>query len=166
MGFLSKKLRTVVYLLILVLGASIVSGCAQHLSSNIYSEEAASGPSSAYRGVIVSVRQVRVENSEKTTDNAAGMIAGGVVGGVLGNQIGKGAGNAVATAAGALLGVAVGASAEQSLSTQSAYEYVVQLDNGELKVVVQGMDSLLLPGQPVMMIVSYWGRSRLIPDYS
>ena len=169
MRYLNKKMilfRPLVHLFALTSAVSLVSGCAQHISSNVYSEEAVAGPSSAFRGVIVSVRQVRVENAETLNDNAAGMVAGGVFGGLLGNQIGKGSGNAVATAAGALLGVAVGASAEQSLSMQSAYEYVVELSSGELRVVIQGMDTVLWPGQPVLLIVSQWGRPRLIPDNS
>lgn len=163
MKFQCKNFRSIICLLTLSSLVSLLSGCAHHISSNVYSEEAVAGPSVAYRGVIVSVRQVCVENSETLNDNAAGMIAGGVVGGIIGNQIGRGSGNAVATAAGALLGVAVGASAEQSLSRQGAYEYVVELDNEELRVVIQGMDTVLWPGQPVLMMVSQWGRPRLIP---
>lgn len=165
MKCLSKSFRALVCLLILGSAVSLVSGCAHHISSNVYSEETVAGPSVAYRGVIVSLREVCVENSETLNDNTAGMIAGGVVGGILGNQIGRGSGNAVATAAGALLGVAVGASAEQSMSRQGAYEYVVELDNGDLRVVIQGMDTVLWPGQPVIMIESQWGRPRLIPSY-
>lgn len=161
-----KKSLKIVSLLALFCSVSFVTGCAHHISSDVYSENALMGPSSAYRGVVISLRQVQVENSESPNDSCAGMFAGGVVGGVLGNQVGKGTGNVVATATGALLGALVGSSAEQSLSTQDAYEYVVQLDNGALQVVVQGMDSLLMPGQSVMMIVSQRGRARLIPDYT
>lgn len=140
---------------------TLFSGCAQQIASNVYSDACVDETSEAYRGVIVNVRQVRVENSE---DNTAGVIAGGVVGGILGNQFGKGSGNTIATATGALLGVAAGAHAEKALSSQDAYEYVVQLCNGEMKVVIQGMDTLLTPGQPVLLIMGYQGRPRIIPE--
>ncbi|MBA3602593.1 MAG: glycine zipper 2TM domain-containing protein [Parachlamydiaceae bacterium] len=163
---LSKIARTSLLLITVCSTVGLFTGCARQISSHVYSEDCVFEASEAYQGIIVSVRQVRIQNSEKLEENTAGMVAGGVTGAVIGNQIGRGSGNGIATVAGALLGFAVGASIEKDLSSQNAYEYVVQLSNGELRVVIQGMDVLFNPGQPVLMIVGYQGRPRLIPDNS
>lgn len=145
---------------------TLLTSCSHQISPNVYSDASLEEASVAYRGTVVSVRQVVVENSEKLENNAVGLIAGGVAGGVIGNQFGGGSGKSVTTVAGALLGAAAGASAGQALSTQDAYEYVVELNNGEIRVVVQGMDAVLFPGQPVLLISNRHGRPRLIPDAS
>ena len=162
----SKLARASFFLLTLCSVVGLFSGCARQISSSVYSEDCVSEAAEAYQGVIVSMRQVRVQNSEKIQNNSTGMVAGGLSGAVVGSQIGRGSGNGIATLAGALLGVAVGASIEKDLSSQQAYEYVVQLNNGELRVVVQGRDNVLTPGQPVLLLVGYQGRPRIIPDNS
>ncbi len=163
---LSNITRASFILITLCSVVGLLSGCARQISSHVYSENCVSEASEAYRGVIVNVRQVRIQNSEKLDDNTTGMFAGGVSGAVIGSQIGRNGGNGIATLAGALLGVAVGASIEKDLSSQNAFEYVVQLANGELRVVIQGMDVIFSPGQAVLMLVGYCGRPRLIPDNS
>ncbi len=159
---ISKFFHASIRLITLCSTITLLSGCAHQISSDIYSENSVTEVSEAYQGVVIDVRVVRVENA----DNITGMVIGGVTGGILGNQIGKGSGNAITTTAGALLGLAIGASVEKDLSSQDAYEYVVQLNTGEIKVIIQGMDNLLNPGQPVFLIVGYQGRPRLIPDNS
>jgi outer membrane lipoprotein SlyB len=151
---------------LVVLSAAIVglsSGCARQISSNVYSGSAVGESSSTYPGVIIGARQVTVEDSEYLEQNALGVVGGGVGGAVLGSQFGKGKGNTLATVGGALAGAAAGAFAEKALKSQNAMEYIVALENGESKTVVQGVDPTMAVGQKVWLIVSYEGRSRVTP---
>lgn len=145
--------------------ALFLSGCARNISPNTYSDLAVGESSRTFKGTIVSVRTVQVA-PEKLENNIAGTAIGGVAGGVLGNQFGGGTGNLAATAGGAILGALAGAYAEKELKTQDAFEYIVQLQNGEMRTVVQGMDARFNPGQRIFLIVGERGRSRIIADAS
>ena len=65
--------------------------------------------------------------------------------------------------AGTLIGGAAGNAAQEGLSSQSGYEYVIQLDNGSMVTVSQGNDVLLNPGQKCMVL--YGKRARVVPYY-
>jgi outer membrane lipoprotein SlyB len=141
----------------------ISSSCARQISSNVYSGAAVGETSTTYPGVIISARGVVVEDKEYLEQNGLGIIGGGVGGAYLGSKIGKGEGNTLATVGGALAGAAAGAFAEKALKSQNAMEYVVALENGESKTVVQGPEPTMGVGQKVWLMVSYQGRSRITP---
>jgi outer membrane lipoprotein SlyB len=162
----SSLVRSTAYLMMVSSATAMLSGCAREISSNVYSDSHVGEASRTFRGVVVSVREIDVTNAEKLQENTAGIVAGGVGGGVLGHQFGKGRGNTAATAAGALLGAVAGAYAEKALSSQTAFEYIVELSTGEMRTVVQGKDTKYGPGQRVLLIVGQQGRSRIIPDSS
>ena len=65
--------------------------------------------------------------------------------------------------AGAVVGGIAGNAAQEGLSSQSGYEYVIQLDNGSMVTVSQGNDVLLNPGQKCMVL--YGKRARVVPYY-
>lgn len=138
------------------------SSCARQISSNVYSASSIGEASTSYSGVIINARTILVQDKEYLEENALGIIGGGVAGTLLGSQIGKGKGNALATVAGGILGATGGAFAEKALKEQNAIEYVIALDNGETKTVVQGPDPVFMPGQNVWLLVSQKGRSRVI----
>lgn len=145
-----------------VLVSFIAGGCARQISSDVYSASSIGETSSTYSGVIISARGVVVEDKEYLGDNGLGIVGGGVGGAVAGSQFGKGSGNTAATVGGAVVGAVAGAFAEKYLKKQNAMEYIVALENGESKTVVQGTDPALTVGQKVWLIVSYEGRSRVI----
>lgn len=139
----------------------IFGGCARQISSNVYSGASVGETSTTYPGVIIGARQVTVEDKEYLEQNGLGIIGGGVGGAYLGSKIGKGEGNTLATVGGAVAGAVAGAYAEKALKSQNAMEYVVALENGESKTVVQGPDPMMGVGQKVWLMVSYQGRSRI-----
>ncbi len=141
---------------------TLSSGCARQIGSDVYSGSSIGETSSTYPGVIINARPVLVQDKEYLEENGLGMVGGGVAGAVVGSQFGKGSGNTLATVAGAILGATGGAFAEKSLKEQNAVEYIVALDNGETKTVVQGPNPALTSGQKVWLLVSYQGRSRVI----
>jgi outer membrane lipoprotein SlyB len=155
--------HTIPLLLIAVL---LMSGCARRISQNYYSSASVGEASHTYRGTIVSARKVNVGEAERLQDNTTGTAVGAITGGVAGSQIGQGSGSVLAAAGGALLGGIAGAFVEDELSKQTAMEYSVQLDNGQMMTVVQGDEEVYQVSQRVLVIVSKQGRSRIIPDQS
>ena len=148
--------------LLLLAGIAVSTGCARQISSNVYSAGSVGEASETYPGVIISARAVEVEDQEYLGDNTLGIIGGGVGGALIGSTIGKGGGNTLATVAGGLIGATGGAFAEKALKSQQGMEYVVTLDNGQSRTVVQGIDPQLSIGQNVFLMVSHHGRSRIV----
>ena len=144
--------------------AVVLSGCARNISQGTYSDKTVGEASRTFRGVIVSVRKVQV-GPETLEENTLGAGMGALAGGVLGYQVGQGRGNVAATALGGLAGAAAGAYAQQQLKTQDAFEYVVRLENGEMRTVVQGTDVSFAPGQNVMLIIGERNRSRIVAGH-
>ena len=149
-------------LLLVLAGVVVSTGCARQISSNVYSAHSVGEATETYPGVIISSRTVDIEDGEYLGDNTLGIIGGGVGGALLGSTIGKGSGNTLATVAGGLIGATGGAFAEKALKSQQGMEYVVSLENGQSRTVVQGMDPQLAVGQNVFLMVSHQGRSRIV----
>jgi outer membrane lipoprotein SlyB len=145
--------------------ALVATGCARQISPNVYKASAVGEVSHTYRGVIINARQVQVEQGESLEDNATGIGLGAIAGGLVGSQIGSGTSSLIAgTALGAIAGGVGGAFVEKNLKSQDGMEYTVQLNNGQIVTVVQGMDVIYTVGQPVFVISSTDGRSRVVPD--
>ncbi|WP_068470609.1 hypothetical protein [Candidatus Protochlamydia phocaeensis] len=145
--------------LFLAISALSLASCARQISSDVYASRQVGEASFTYTGVIKNVREVTVEQSEQLDSNQVGIASGGVAGGVLGNVLGRG--NLLPTAAGAAAGAVTGAFIEKKLKQQTALEYIVELNDGRLMTVVQGMDDCFGVEQPVYVIVSQSGRSRI-----
>ncbi|MBS0654848.1 MAG: hypothetical protein JSR46_03645 [Verrucomicrobia bacterium] len=145
-----------------IVGISCFTGCARQISSDVYAADHVGEASSSYPGIIISARNITVQDKERLQENGLGIVGGGIGGGLVGSQIGKGTGNNVAIIGGAIAGAVGGAFAEKALKTQDGVEYIVQLDNGELKTVVQGPQPSLDEGQAVYVIIGHKGRSRVV----
>lgn len=117
-------IRTVIAL---IATAAFATACARNLDGSTYTSGNTVGK--VTYGTIVSARTVTVKDHDKLEQNALGGLAGGVAGGVAGSTIGGGSGRTLSTIGGAVLGSVAGAYAQDQLSTQSANEYIVQLDS-------------------------------------
>lgn len=147
-----KKLAIAIFPL-----ALIAAACTSNIGANQYATSATGQVNSAVRGVVVSVRQVVAQSN-----NGAGQLIGGAAGGVAGSAIGgDSTAHILGAIGGAVIGGIAGEMAQNELSKQSAYEYVIQLDNGKLVTITQGTDILLSPGQKC--IVLFGSQSRVIP---
>lgn len=150
-------------LCLLVMSASIFTSCERQISPDVYNAGQVGEVSTTYPGIIKNVRQVNVQHGEQLEDNQLGLAGGGIAGGVVGSAVGRG--NLFPTAAGALVGAVAGSFAEKKLKEQVGLEYIVELDNGGLLTVVQGPVQLFTIGQPVYVVVSSTGRSRITAQY-
>ncbi len=171
-----KKISLIFLMLIFVVG------CARDLSNDMYTSD--STLSFTMEGVIVAMRQVKIKNSDKMSDNTTGMLAGGAMGAAVGTGVGGGSGNTMAIVGGAIAGGVAGAALEGKLGESKGYEYIVKVDTSKLKdgyyegnaamrnaistarvsglvTVVQGDNTVLKEGQPVYVIYSE-NRTRVI----
>lgn len=141
----------------------VCTACAPQVSSRVYSSRHVGEASATYPGVVVSVQEVFVEESDRMEDHPTGVLAGGLLGAGAGSMVGKGKGNFLTTAGGAVAGAIAGSFVEKKLKEQTAFEYVVQLDSGSHVTIVQGGPEPLEVGAPVFVLMGHRGRSRLIP---
>ena len=146
-------------LILAAFSITCLTSCASNISSDNYVSRNVGEASTTYAGTIRSVREVCVDESNRLSGNQSGAVGGGAAGGLVGNALG---GGLLPTAAGAVVGAVGGSFIEKKLKQQSALEYVVQLEDGGLMTVVQGLDNPFCVGQPVYVIVSQFGRSRVV----
>ena len=158
-----KKAFSITLSLLMVM---LLNNCAKNISSNEYSEAEVGAVKQTYRGVVLNVRNVKVQGADRLQDNSMGLVGGGVAGGVLGSMVGKGHGATIATLAGAAAGALGGAMAEKKLKEQNGVEYTVELNSGRIMTIVQGPEPRINPGQHVLVMVGSKGRSRVVVDQS
>ena len=145
-------------LLALPLTAAGIAGCASDIDSIYYSTGSVGQVSQAQGCTVVSVRPIKV-----STQNGAGTAIGGIAGGIAGSQIGGGnTAHLLGAVGGAILGGFAGNAAQEGLTSQQGYEYIVRLDNGNTVSTTQGADVLLNPGQRCQII--FGNPARIIPN--
>lgn len=145
-------------LLALPLTAAGIAGCASDIDSNYYSTGSVGQVSQAQGCTVVSVRPIKV-----STQNGAGTAIGGIAGGIAGSQIGGGnTAHLLGAVGGAILGGFAGNAAQEGLTSQQGYEYIVRLDNGNTVSTTQGADVLLNPGQRCQII--FGNPAGIIPN--
>lgn len=145
-------------LLALPLTAAGIAGCASDIDSNYYSTGSVGQVSQVQGCTVVSVRPIKV-----STQNGAGTAIGGIAGGIAGSQIGGGnTAHLLGAVGGAILGGFAGNAAQEGLTSQQGYEYIVRLDNGNTVSTTQGADVLLNPGQRCQII--FGNPARIIPN--
>lgn len=153
-----KKLLVLSLLISFALTTLMLSGCMpSSTSGSVYSRDQARTSHSVYYGTILQVEDVIIEG----TQSGAGTVAGGVMGGVLGSAVGSGSGRGIATVGGAILGGLAGSGIEKGATTVAGLELEVELDNGELILVVQEKDGVYRVGDRVRVIRDARGTTRV-----
>lgn len=137
-------LKTVFILMI----ASLLNACASSNAGDVYSRDEARKIQTIRKGVVESVRTVKLEG----TKTPIGTAAGAVIGGVAGSTVGDGKGSAIAAVIGAVAGGLAGSAIEEVATRQDALEITVKLDNGSLIAIVQEATEKFAPGDSVRLI--------------
>ncbi|MFH2060785.1 MAG: glycine zipper 2TM domain-containing protein [Pseudomonadota bacterium] len=150
-------MKTAIILVLMIIMAVYISGCASSRSGQVYSRDQARQVQTVENGIVESVKEVLIEG----TKTPIGTAAGGVAGGVLGSTVGKGSGRTVATVIGALAGAAAGTMAEEGITRKQGLEIVVKKDDGQTIVVVQEADVLIAAGDRVRIITAPDGTTRV-----
>ena len=137
-----------------IAAALALGACTSNIDSSHYTTSNVGTATAARPCTVVSVRQVSVQS-----DNNLGALFGAGLGGVAGYSIGGGkTAHTLGAIAGAGLGGLAGDAAQDSLSKQAAYEYVVKLDNGQMMTLSQGTDVLLAQGQRCLLLSGHPAR--------
>lgn len=144
--------------LLVALTAVIISACASSHSPDVYEHGEANKLGNVTPAVILDVRQVTIKG---------GKLAGSTVGAALGGLGGYAAGGndelrAATAVVGAIAGGVAGAFVEEKAMTESAYEYIVKKENGQIQTLVQTGDVPYTVGMNVYVVRSESG-VRLIP---
>jgi outer membrane lipoprotein SlyB len=147
---------------ILIISSFALTSCSSEISADTYSDIHVGETSTTYMATVISVRNVKVAGNDKMDKNESGKTTGAITGGLAGSNIGGGRGNGTALIAGALVGGIAGAIIEKKLKVQEGIEYVLKLEDGSLKTIVQGPGSMIAVGQKALLMVSDKGRSRVI----
>ena len=142
----------------LAMSALLLTSCVRSIDSDVYVSRQVGEVSTTYPGVIRNIREINVREES----SGLGVAGGGVAGGMIGNAAGRG--HFAPTAFGAVIGAVTGSLIEKKMKEQTGYEYIVELYNGGLITVVQGRDQCFGIGQPVYVMMSPCGRSRIIPQ--
>ena len=132
----------------ILLIASLLNACASSNAGDVYSRDEARKIQTIRKGVVESVRTVKLEG----TKTPIGTVAGAAVGGVAGSTIGGGKGSAIAAVIGAVVGGLAGSAVEEGVTRKDAFEITVKLDNGSLVAVVQEATEKFAPGDSVRLI--------------
>ena len=130
--------------------ASLLNACASSNAGDVYSRDEARKVQTIRKGIVESVRTVKLEG----TKTPVGTAAGAVIGGVAGSTVGDGKGSAIAAVIGAVAGGLLGSAAEEGLTRKDALEITVKLDNGSLVAIVQEATETFAPGDSVRLIDS------------
>ncbi len=136
----------------------VLAGCSLH-SGSTYERNEMGSPEYFKKGVILSVRDVKIKGTESGAGAAAGAAAGGLAGSTLG---GNTATRALGGLGGAVIGGIVGHTTENVITGGSASEFIIQPDEGEPYAVVQVNDEELKPGERVLIMES--GKLRVVRD--
>jgi len=131
-----------------VLAALTLGGCAGGLGSRDYSRSQARSVQEVQTGVVVAVRNVRIEG----TKTPIGTGAGAVVGGLAGSEVGGGRGSVVGAVVGAVAGGVAGSAIEEGVTRQNGLEITVRLDSGRTIAVTQAADEYFRPGDRVRVL--------------
>ena len=138
----------------------IFSGCSLH-SGSTYKSEEMGAPTTFKKGVILSIRDVKIKGTESGVGAVAGATAGGLAGSTLG---GSTATRALGGLGGAVIGGIVGHTTENLITGGDASEFIVQPDAGESYAIVQINDEELKAGERILIIES--GKLRIVRDNS
>ncbi len=146
---------TIFFLVILL---TSISSCSLH-SGSTYVQSEMGSPVYFKKGVIVSVRDVKI----KGTESGAGAVAGATVGGLAGSTLGENtATRALGAIGGAVIGGIMGHATENLITSDEASEFVIQPDEGEPYSIVQVNDEGLKEGESVLIMDS--GKVRIVRD--
>ena len=144
--------------MVLVAMACLLAACMpESRSGDVYTRDQARTSHSVNYGTILRVNLVTIEG----TQSGAGTVAGGAMGGALGSAVGSGSGQVIATVGGAILGGIAGSAIEKGVTTAQGVEIEVQLDNGELLVVVQENDAVYKVGDRIRVLRDGRGTTRI-----
>ena len=124
-----------IFLLLILLMATGLVGCASNLSGESYSRSEARSVQQVEYGIIEQLRPVKIEG----TKTPIGAGAGALVGGIAGSGVGSGRGSNVMAVIGALAGGMAGAAIEEGVTRTQGVEITIKMNKGGTIAIVQAL---------------------------
>ncbi len=151
-------MKKIILLLSSVLVVGLLAGCAQNVSPNTYGTGEVGVVSKVKKGVIISRREVAIDNN-----SGAGGLAGAAAGAAAGTMVGSNTATSVVGAVGgAVVGGVAGSVIDKGIHQKKGYEYIIQLDKGQAIAVVQAQEVQFAVKQHVLVI--YGAMTRIVAD--
>lgn len=139
------------------ISAVLLAGCATS-SPDVVQRRDAQRAAQVQDAVVLSVRKVVIDGEQ----SGLGGTTGAVIGGIAGSTRSQGREQAAIAVIGAVAGAVVGNAIERASTREDAQELLLQLPNGERRVIVQAQgDENLKPGDAVLLITGTNGRTRV-----
>lgn len=136
-------------ILIIGLICLFLGACGVGTTNTTYSRGQIGKRGSTSTGVIVSMEVVTIEGSQ----TGFGALAGGATGAVAGSAIGGGRGSVLMAIGAGVAGAVAGNLAEKAITSDTSYEFLVQLDKtGDITPIVQSNELGLKPGDHVILL--------------
>ena len=155
-----ERLMTKKYVLFLTF-ISFLTACSLRSghSGSTYEQGELGNPTYFKKGIILSVRDVKIKGTESGVGAVAGATAGGLAGSTLGGNTAK---RALGGLGGAVIGGILGHTTENLITRGNASEFIIQPDEGEPYSIVQKNDEELKEGERVLILES--GKLRIVRD--
>ena len=134
-----------------------VTACGSSQGGKTYSRRETQKQQQVYEGTILRVENVTIEGEP----TVLGAVGGGFLGHAIGRGIGGGSGNKIARVGGAVGGAVAGSAVEKKARSSAGLEIEVELDNGDLLVVVQEKDDDFAVGDRIRVIKAPNGVVRI-----
>jgi len=127
----------------------VLAGCAGTYGAGQTTPASVGQPSTVYEGTVTGVTEVQI----RPDNSVIGAATGAVLGGIAGSELGGGdKANTAGAIGGAVLGGVAGNEAGKAINTRPGYAYIVRLNNGEVREIIQGADIYIAPGTLVNVI--------------
>ena len=138
-----------------------LTACSIHSghSGSTYEQGQLGSPNYFKKGIVLSVRDVKIKGTESGVGAVAGATAGGLAGSTLGGNTAK---RALGGLGGAVIGGILGHTTENLITRGNASEFIIQPDEGEPYSIVQKNDEELKEGERVLILES--GKLRIVRD--
>ena len=153
--------QTVKTLLAFLAVALLLSACGATHSSSTYSRQQMGRAATVSKGVIVSLREVKISGTRSGIGASAGAAGGAVAGSYVG---GSTRANVLGAIGGAVAGGIAGAVAENEATKTTATEFLIKEENGDLIAVVQTNDDNLKPKEKILIM--RMDKIRIVRDNS
>jgi outer membrane lipoprotein SlyB len=143
----------------LLLCLTLALGACAGSTGKSYTRDEARQEQSVQRGTIISLEEVSIEEDASFLGAGIGGVAGGIIGSTMGAQSGR----VLMSLGSAIIGAGLGALGEKALRTERAYEFMIDLDDGDTISVVQAIDDTpFRVGSQVRVLRSSGNRARVV----
>jgi outer membrane lipoprotein SlyB len=155
------KTRSRLIVAALMVGSLAMSGCANNSSSaDVYTASQAQREATVRMGTVDSVRAVKI-SSNNGQPSGLGALGGGALGAVAGSRIGGGTGSIVTGIIGGIAGAVAGNAVENGVAMRDGIEITVQLDNGDIRAIVQSATGEIFQAGDRVRLLSSGGTTRV-----